>query len=121
MIKTVPEVAHVFGKAGRAETATDPAPLEMFETTVQFKPKAQWRAGMTPEKLIEELDRAVQVPGLTNIWVPPIRNRIDMLATGIKSPIGVKIAGASLADIDHVAEEVERVAEHSTRGILCIG
>jgi len=110
MIKTVPEVAHVYGKAGRAETATDPAPLEMFETTVQFKPKAQWRAGMTPEKLIEELDRAVQVPGLTNIWVPPIRNRIDMLATGIKSPIGVKIAGASLADIDHVAEEVERVA-----------
>ncbi len=110
MIKTVPEVARVFGKAGRAESATDPAPLEMFETTVQFKPSAQWRPGMTPEKLIEELDRAVQVPGLTNIWVPPIRNRIDMLATGIKSPIGVKIAGASLADIDRVAEEVERVA-----------
>jgi copper/silver efflux system protein len=106
----VPEVARVFGKAGRAETATDPAPLEMFETTVQFKPKAQWRAGMTPEKLIEELDRAVQVPGLSNIWVPPIRNRIDMLATGIKSPIGVKVAGASLADIDQVAEEVARVA-----------
>ncbi len=111
MIKTVPEVARVFGKAGRAESATDPAPLEMFETTVQFKPKAQWRSGMTPETLIEELDRAVQVPGLTNIWVPPIRNRIDMLATGIKSPIGVKIAGASLADIDRVAEEVERVAK----------
>jgi copper/silver efflux system protein len=111
MIKTVPEVAHVHGKAGRAETATDPAPLEMFETTVQFKPKAQWRAGMTQEKLIEELDRAVQVPGLTNIWVPPIRNRIDMLATGIKSPIGVKIAGASLADIDHVAEHIKRVAD----------
>ena len=110
MIKTVPEVAHVFGKAGRAETATDPAPLEMFETTVQFKPKAQWRAGMTPEKLIEELDRAVQVPGLSNIWVPPIRNRIDMLATGIKSPIGVKVAGSSLTDIDQVAEEVARVA-----------
>lgn len=88
MILTVPEVARVFGKAGRAETATDPAPLEMFETTVQFKPRDQWRAGMTPEKLIEELDRAVKVPGLSNIWVPPIRNRIDMLATGIKSPLG---------------------------------
>ncbi len=111
MIRTVPEVARVFGKAGRGETATDPAPLEMFETTVQFKPRAQWRAGMTPEKLIEQLDRAVQVPGLTNIWVPPIRNRIDMLATGIKSPIGVKIAGASLGDIDQVAADVERVAK----------
>jgi len=111
MIKTVPEVARVFGKAGRAESATDPAPLEMFETTVQIKPRAQWRAGMTPEKLIEELDRAVQVPGLTNIWIPPIRNRIDMLATGVKSPIGVKIAGASLDEIDRVAAEVERVAK----------
>jgi Cu(I)/Ag(I) efflux system membrane protein CusA/SilA len=111
MIKTVPEVARVFGKAGRAETATDPAPLEMFETTIQFKLQTQWRAGMTPEKLVEELDRAVRVPGLTNIWIPPIRNRIDMLATGIKSPIGVKIAGASLEDIDQVSEEVERVAK----------
>src|SRR5690606_20263163 len=82
LIKTVPEVHTVFGKAGRAETATDPAPLEMFETTVQFKPKDQWRPGMTQEKLIDELDRVVKVPGLSNIWVPPIRNRIDMLATG---------------------------------------
>ena len=89
----MPEVASVFGKAGRAETATDPAPLEMFETTIQFKPRDQWRAGMTPDKLIEELDRIVRVPGLSNIWVPPIRNRIDMLATGIKSPVGVKVAG----------------------------
>ena len=80
MIKTVPEVARVFGKAGRAETATDPAPLEMFETIIQFKPRDQWRPGMTPEKLVEELDRATKVPGLSNIWVPPIRNRIDMLA-----------------------------------------
>ena len=88
LIKTVPEVEHVFGKAGRAETATDPAPLEMFETTIQFKPREQWRQGMTPEKLVEELDRVVRVPGLTNIWIPPIRNRIDMLATGIKSPSG---------------------------------
>ena len=110
MIKTVPEVATVFGKAGRAETATDPAPLEMFETTVQFKPADQWRAGMTPEKLLDELDRTVQVPGLTNVWVPPIRNRIDMLATGIKSPIGIKVAGSSLADIDGVAQRVEQVA-----------
>src|SRR5690606_26738448 len=78
MIKTVPEVAHVFGKAGRAETATDPAPLEMFETTVTFKPRSEWRPGMTPERLRGELDKAVRVPGLTNLWVPPIRNRIDM-------------------------------------------
>ena len=111
MIKTVPEVAHVFGKAGRAESATDPAPLEMFETTIQFKPREQWRPGMTPEKLVEELDRTVKVPGLTNIWIPPIRNRIDMLATGIKSPIGVKIAGTNLDDIDRVAQQVEHVAK----------
>lgn len=111
MIKTVPEVARVFGKAGRAETATDPAPLEMFETTIQFKPRDQWRAGMTPKLLAEELDRAVQVPGLTNIWIPPLRNRIDMLATGIKSPIGIKIAGSDLAELDRVAMEVERIAK----------
>jgi Cu(I)/Ag(I) efflux system membrane protein CusA/SilA len=111
MIKTVPEVERVFGKAGRAETATDPAPIEMFETTIQFRPRAEWRPGMTPEKLVAELDRAVQVPGLTNIWVPPIRNRIDMLATGIKSPIGVKVAGTDLAALDRIAAEVERVAK----------
>ncbi len=111
MIKTVPEVERVFGKAGRAETATDPAPLEMFETTVKLKPIEQWRPGMTPEKLIEELDRAVQVPGLANIWIPPIRNRIDMLATGIKSPIGVKVTGSDLIAIDRVAAEIERVAK----------
>ncbi|HDY5567768.1 TPA: efflux RND transporter permease subunit, partial [Pseudomonas aeruginosa] len=95
----------------RAETATDPAPLEMFETTVQFKPRDQWRAGMTPEKLIEELDRAVKVPGLSNIWVPPIRNRIDMLATGIKSPIGVKVSGTSLVDIERITRDIEAVAK----------
>jgi Cu(I)/Ag(I) efflux system membrane protein CusA/SilA len=109
LIKTVPEVASVFGKAGRAETATDPAPLEMFETTIQFKPRGEWRAGMTPDKLVEELDRIVQVPGLSNIWVPPIRNRIDMLATGIKSPVGVKVAGMDLQEVDRIAAEVERV------------
>ncbi|PCD03793.1 CusA/CzcA family heavy metal efflux RND transporter [Sphingomonas spermidinifaciens] len=110
LIKTVPEVATVFGKAGRAETATDPAPLEMFETTIQFKPRDQWRVGMTPAKLVEELDRTVRVPGLTNVWVPPIRNRIDMLATGIKSPIGVKVAGSNLAKMDRIAASIERVA-----------
>ena len=111
MIKTVPEVQSVFGKAGRAETATDPAPLEMFETTIQFKPRDQWRPGMTPEKLVETLDQAVQVPGLANVWVPPIRNRIDMLATGIKSPIGVKVSGSDLDEIDRIAREVENVAK----------
>ncbi len=107
MIKTVPEVARVFGKAGRADTATDPAPLEMFETTIQFIPRAQWRAGMTPEKLVEALDRAVQAPGLSNVWVPPIRNRIDMLATGIKSPVGIKVGGADLATIDKLTTQIE--------------
>ncbi|MBW8849715.1 MAG: efflux RND transporter permease subunit [Xanthomonadales bacterium] len=111
MIKTVPEVAHVFGKAGRAETATDPAPVEMFETTVTFKPRDQWRAGMTPEKLRAELDAAVKVPGLTNLWVPPIRNRIDMLATGIKSPIGIKVTGPQIEGIAQLSTEVERVAK----------
>ncbi|MBG6602611.1 efflux RND transporter permease subunit [Pseudomonas aeruginosa] len=110
LIKSVPEVDTVFGKAGRAESATDPAPLEMFESTIRFKPKSHWRPGMTSEKLVEELDRVVKVPGLTNIWIPPIRNRIDMLATGIKSPIGVKIAGADLAEIERVAQAVERAA-----------
>jgi Cu(I)/Ag(I) efflux system membrane protein CusA/SilA len=111
MIKSVPEVASVFGKAGRAETATDPAPLEMFETTIQFKPRKQWRPGMTPALLVKALDKAVQVPGLTNLWVPPIRNRIDMLATGIKSPIGVKVAGNNLDQIDRVTQAIERVAK----------
>lgn len=111
LIKTVPEVERVFGKAGRAESATDPAPLEMFETTIQFRPRDQWRAGMTPQKLIDELDRVVKVPGLSNIWVPPIRNRLDMLATGIKSPIGVKVSGTSLADIDTTAQQIEQIAK----------
>jgi Cu(I)/Ag(I) efflux system membrane protein CusA/SilA len=108
MIRSVPEVASVFGKIGRAETATDPAPMEMIETTVRFKPRDQWRAGMTPETLIQELDRAVRLPGLTNLWVPPIRNRLDMLATGIKSPIGIKVNGTDLATIDHVATAIEK-------------
>jgi Cu(I)/Ag(I) efflux system membrane protein CusA/SilA len=111
LIKTVPEVSTVFGKAGRAESATDPAPLEMFETTIQFKPRDQWRPGMTPEKLVDELDRIVKVPGLSNIWVPPIRNRIDMLATGIKSPVGVKVAGTNLQEIDRITGEIERIVK----------
>ncbi|MGE4112466.1 MAG: efflux RND transporter permease subunit, partial [Burkholderiales bacterium] len=112
LIRTVPEVHSVFGKAGRAETATDPAPLEMFETTIQFKPRDQWRPGMTPEKLVEELDRIVKVPGLSNIWVPPIRNRIDMLATGIKSPVGVKVAGTDLVQIDRLTVDIERTVKN---------
>jgi Cu(I)/Ag(I) efflux system membrane protein CusA/SilA len=111
MIKTVPEVAHVLGKAGRAETATDPAPLEMFETTITFKPKDQWRPGMTMAKIKAELDQAVHVPGLTNLFVPPIRNRIDMQSTGIKSPIGIKVLGADLATMQAVADRIETVAK----------
>ena len=109
LIKTVPEVQSVFGKSGRAESATDPAPLEMFETTIRFKPREQWRSGMTPEKLVEELDARVKVPGLANFWIPPIRNRIDMLATGIKSPVGIKVAGSNLAEIDRTARQIEQV------------
>ena len=110
MLKSVPEVDHVFGKAGRAETATDPAPLEMFETTITFKPRSQWRSGMTPEKLREELNHAVKVPGLTNLFVPPIRNRIDMLATGIKSPIGIKVSGDDVAVLAQLSDRIEQVA-----------
>lgn len=112
LIKTVPEVATVFGKAGRAESATDPAPMEMFETTIQFKPKDKWRAGMTPEKLVEELDRVVKVPGLSNVFVAPIRNRIDMLSTGIKTPVGVKVSGAELAQIDQIASQIEAAVKN---------
>jgi len=112
LIKTLPEVKTVYGKAGRAETATDPAPLEMFETTIQFKPKSEWREGMTADKLVEELDQIVRVPGLTNIWVPPIRNRIDMLATGIKSPVGVKVTGPDLSVINDVAVNIEQAVKN---------
>jgi Cu(I)/Ag(I) efflux system membrane protein CusA/SilA len=107
LLMSVPEVERVFGKMGRAESATDPAPLEMAETTIQFKAREQWRPGMTPERLIEELDRKVKIPGLANIFVPPIRNRIDMLATGIKSPVGIKVAGADPVIIDRIANEIE--------------
>ncbi|MDZ4105907.1 MAG: CusA/CzcA family heavy metal efflux RND transporter, partial [Nitrosomonas sp.] len=112
LIATLPEVESVYGKAGRAESATDPAPMEMFETTIQFKPKDEWREGMTADMLVDELDRIVRVPGLTNIWVPPIRNRIDMLATGIKSPVGVKVTGADLNTINEIAVNIEKAVKN---------
>lgn len=110
LIKTVPEVVSVFGKSGKADTATDSAPMEMLETTIQLKPEDQWRPGMTIDKIIEELDKTVRLPGLANLWVPPIRNRIDMLSTGIKSPIGIKVSGSVLADLDQTAQQIEEVA-----------
>jgi Cu(I)/Ag(I) efflux system membrane protein CusA/SilA len=111
LIKTVPEVATVFGKAGRAESATDPAPLTMLETTLRFKPRDQWRPGMTMDKLVAELDAVVKVPGIANVWVPPIRNRLDMLATGIKSPVGIKVNGNNMADIERISGQIEQVVK----------
>jgi Cu(I)/Ag(I) efflux system membrane protein CusA/SilA len=107
LIRTVPEVERVFGKAGRAETATDPAPFEMFETTIKLRQREEWRPGMTVEKLRAELDAAVQLPGIANVWVPPIKTRIDMLATGIKTPVGIKVSGPDLAVIERIGGEVE--------------
>ncbi|MDY6994465.1 MAG: efflux RND transporter permease subunit, partial [Pseudomonadota bacterium] len=109
LIASFPEVERVFGKIGRAETATDPAPLTMIETTIQLKPQAEWRRGMTVEQLIEELDQTVKFPGLTNAWVMPIKTRIDMLATGIKTPVGIKIAGPELTVIETIGRELEQV------------
>ena len=109
LIATVPEVERVFGKVGRADTATDPAPLTMIETMIKLKPREEWRPGMTTDKLREELDNLVDFPGLTNAWVMPIKTRIDMLATGIRTPLGVKISGPDLSVIARVGEAVERV------------
>jgi Cu(I)/Ag(I) efflux system membrane protein CusA/SilA len=109
LIRTVPEVKSVFGKIGRAETATDPAPLTMIETVIQLKPREEWREGMTPESLRAEFDRIVNYPGLTNAWVMPIKTRIDMLATGIKTPVGIKVAGPDLAVIERIGKDLERV------------
>jgi len=109
LIRTVPEVKRVFGKIGRAESATDPAPLTMIETTIQLKPHEDWRPGMTMEKLKQELNSLVQFPGLTNAWVMPIKNRIDMLATGIKTPVGVKVAGPDLDKIQAIGKRIEEV------------
>jgi len=111
MIMQVPEVKRVFGKIGRAETATDPAPLTMIETVIQLKPRDQWRDGMTPGRLREELDAAVQYTGLTNAWVIPIKTRIDMLATGIKTPVGIKVAGPDLTVIEGIGRQLEQVLE----------
>jgi len=109
LIMTVPEVSRVFGKIGRAETATDPAPLTMVETTIQLKPRDQWRPGMTMEKLKQELNNRVTLPGISNIWVMPIKNRIDMLATGIKTPVGIKVAGPDLDEIQAIGKQIEKV------------
>lgn len=109
LIYTVPEVDTVFGKIGRAETATDPAPLTMIETLIRFKPRDEWREGMTMEKLKVELNSVVQLPGITNAWVMPIKTRIDMLATGIKTPVGIKIAGTDLKVIDNIGRQIEQV------------
>ncbi len=117
MLKTVPEVAQVFGKAGRADTATDPAPLSMFETTITFKPRSQWRPGMTMAKIEHELNRAVQVPGLANLFIPPIANRVDMQSTGIKSPIGIKVEGPDPTELQRLADSIVDAA----RGVPGVG
>ncbi len=108
MIRKLPEVKQVFGKIGRADTATDPAPLTMIETVIQLKPRSEWRPGMTLDKLIRELDSQVDIPGVTNSWVMPIKTRIDMLATGIKTPVGIKVAGPDLKEIERIGREIEQ-------------
>jgi Cu(I)/Ag(I) efflux system membrane protein CusA/SilA len=111
IIKSFPEVASVFGKAGRANTATDPAPLEMAETIINLKPESEWRDGMTIDKLIAELDQALQIPGVSNAWTMPIKNRIDMLATGIRTPIGIKVFGKDLGEMEELAKHIEAVVK----------
>ncbi len=112
LIMTVPEVKSVFGKIGRAESATDPAPLTMIETLIQLKPKSEWRAGVTTDSLRTELDQLVKFPGLTNAWVMPIKTRIDMLATGIKTPVGIKVAGPDLAQIESIGKDLEKILKN---------
>ncbi len=114
LIKTFPEVKSVFGKIGRAETATDPAPLTMIETVIQLKPRSEWRKGMTPDKLKQEMNQRVKIPGVTNAWVMPIKTRIDMLATGIKTPVGIKISGPNLSEIQKIGEQIEPVLKKIT-------
>ena len=120
MIRQFPEVQHVFGKVGRAETATDPAPLSMIETTITLKPPEQWRPGMTVQKLIAELDRAVRLPGVTNAWTMPIKARLDMLSTGIKTPVGIKVAGPDLPTLQELGERIESILrkEPGTLGVF---
>ena len=112
IIKSFPEVASVFGKAGRAQTATDPAPVEMFETVINLKPESEWRPGMTTDKLIAELDKALQIPGVSNAWTMPIKARTDMLSTGIRTPIGIKVFGKDLAEMERLAKEIESVVRN---------
>ena len=109
IIRSFPEVHHVFGKVGRAETATDPAPMSMLETTIMLKPESEWRAGMTPELLVDEMNAAIKFPGLTNAWTMPIKTRIDMLSTGIKTPVGIKVAGADLDSLQAIGQRIEEV------------
>lgn len=109
LIKTLPEVKSVFGKVGRADSATDPAPITMIETTIQLKPESEWREGMTMDKIKQELDSIVKIPGMSNVWIMPIKNRLDMLATGIKTPVGIKVAGPDLDVISKIGEEIEKV------------
>ncbi len=111
IIKSFPEVASVYGKAGRASTATDPAPVEMFETVINLRPESEWRPGMTTDKLIAELDRALQFPGVSNAWTMPIKARIDMLSTGIRTPIGIKVFGRDLGEMESLAREIEAVVK----------
>jgi Cu(I)/Ag(I) efflux system membrane protein CusA/SilA len=111
IIKSFPEVESVYGKAGRANTATDPAPTEMFETVINLKPESEWRAGMTTDKLIAELDQALQFPGVANAWTMPIKARIDMLSTGIRTPIGIKVFGKDLDEMEKLAKEIEAVVK----------
>jgi Cu(I)/Ag(I) efflux system membrane protein CusA/SilA len=111
IIKSFPEVASVFGKAGRAQTATDPAPMEMFETVINLKPESEWRPGLTTDKLIAELDKALQFPGVANSWTMPIKARIDMLSTGIRTPIGIKVFGTDLVEMERLAKEIESVVK----------
>src|SRR4029079_15272179 len=108
ILKSFPEVEHVWGKAGRAETATDPAGLDMFETTITLKPTDQWPAGMTYDRLVAQMDSAVRMPGVTNAWTMPIRGRIDMLATGIRTPVGIKIFGPDLGELERIGRQVEQ-------------
>src|SRR5258708_8907611 len=109
IIKSVAEVESVFGKSGRAATATDPAPTEMFETIVNLKPESQWRPGVTVDSLIAEMDSALQFPGVSNAWTMPIHARIDMLSTGIRTPVGITVIGTDLHEIDSLAEQIETV------------
>jgi copper/silver efflux system protein len=109
IIKSFPEVLSVWGKAGRASTATDPAPTEMFETVINLKPQSEWRPGMTIDKLTAEMDRSLQFPGVSNAWTMPIKARIDMLSTGIRMPVGMKVFGTDLAEIEKIARQIEAV------------